>query len=273
MEYTGKAMDLQNYAFVNPFIPRSIMYCIRPKLESLRRLFRRGQYCYGDKDGDCFYCSNTRYGRICNYTGAYNPLKRCERYASSGYGQEPKAKVLRKRTIYPREHRLLYSVLSFVIGSLVLTLMLYGGIGVLGLILHPESMLSPPGPRLIESQVFDLINKERSDRGLPILRNNSRLVVVAQGWSESMLSRGVLEHGDFEGRMQRLGYLGKYMCGEVAGTVQSYGSDIADQLVQAWLKSSGHREIILTPKAGEMGVGIACDGHTYYATVDFIFYD
>jgi len=154
-------------------------------------------------------------------------------------------------------------ILLFVVGSIILTV-----------ILNPELLVAPPSDlRQIELETFNRINQERSDRGLPVLANDTNLCLVAREWSESMLSEDKLGHGNFDARMKTIGYMNKYECGEVIAMCSGHRTGIPDIFVKGWLSSTGHREIMLTPKHGKMGVGVARDGDTYYATVDFIFYD
>lgn len=159
--------------------------------------------------------------------------------------------------------QILGGILFFIVGSAILTVLF-----------NPQLLLPiPTDLRELEAQVFALINRERNDRDLAILENNSKLVGTAQGWSRSMLGTRVLEHGDFGGRMDDIGYLGRYQCGEICEMIAGHRTGVAEKLVQGWLNSPGHREIMLTDREGQMGVGIAGRGDTYYATVDFIFYD
>jgi len=162
-----------------------------------------------------------------------------------------------------RSGQIIGSVLFFLVGSIVLILFL-----------NPELLVPPSSDlRQLETETFHLINQERSEKGLPLLTNNTQLVVIAQEWSASMLSERNLEHGDFEGRMRKIGYLDRFMCGEIIGMLDGYRSNIPSLLVQGWMESPPHRETMLTSKNGEMGVGIARESDSYYATVDFIFYD
>jgi len=128
------------------------------------------------------------------------------------------------------------------------------------------------GVQEIRLQVFYLINQERVSRGLPLLRNNTILVIAAQEWSDSLAYRGKLEHGDFEDRMRRIGYLSRYVCGEIIAFCEGYSEGVARVFVDGWLESPAHKDIMLTSMHGEMGVGVTQSGDKYYAVVDFIFY-
>ena len=135
----------------------------------------------------------------------------------------------------------------------------------------------------VEKYVFQYINEERTNRGLPALGNGSQLDLISKAWSDSMVQTGVLEHGDFQGRLNTIGYSGG--CGEI---VQNYSSPIlfswdlkmysnapsvvARELVDGWLNSPAHRQIMLTAQNGDLGVAVCKRGIvSYFSAVDFCF--
>lgn len=137
----------------------------------------------------------------------------------------------------------------------------------------------------VERYVFLYINEERVSRGLPALGNDTQLCFVAKGWADSMVESGVLEHGDFEGRLRTIDYFGVYRCGEI---IENYtasalavvdvemfynpNSAVARELVQGWLDSPPHREIMLTDMEGDMGVAVSLKGlGAFFGVVDFKF--
>jgi len=128
----------------------------------------------------------------------------------------------------------------------------------------------------VRSRVFDLINEERLNRGLPLLLPDKKLEQVAQVWSEDLANRSVLEHGNFEARMLSIGY-GSYQCGEIIEQIDLQGigffqSPVERQLVDGWLGSEGHRKIMLMASSGYFGVGVTKNSASIYAVVDFRFY-
>ncbi len=123
----------------------------------------------------------------------------------------------------------------------------------------------------VKEEIFRLINEKRVADGLPELANDSLLTVTAQSWSESMAQKMELEHGNFGSRMNQIGYLNNYMCGEIIAFYSS-SNDLAITLVDGWINSPLHKEIMFTAKNGKMGIGLAKGADGYYATVDFIFW-
>lgn len=136
--------------------------------------------------------------------------------------------------------------------------------------------------RQTETYVFQYINEERASRNLPTLGNDTELCGVAQNWSSYISSINDLTHGDFTGRMQTIGLPNAvYSCGEIIGSFSSGSvngvptenspSDIARELVNGWLNSPPHREIMLTASSGYMGVGVGKYNSVFYGVVDFKF--
>lgn len=125
------------------------------------------------------------------------------------------------------------------------------------------------------TQVFDLINEERLNRDLPDLSLDQKLADAAQMWSDDLAERRCLEHGNFENRMFAIGY-GSYECGEIIaeiclGGIGFFQTPAEREFVDMWLASSGHREIMLTPSTGYLGVGCSKNSGSIYCVADFRF--
>jgi uncharacterized protein YkwD len=120
------------------------------------------------------------------------------------------------------------------------------------------------------------INAVRAARGLPAIRNTKALRVAAQRHSEDMVRRQYFAHVSPNGltlakRVRRAGYPG----GRVGENI-GWGSGSAATpaaIVQAWMNSPPHRQILLTRAFREGGVGIAQgapqggDGRTFVLNV------
>lgn len=122
----------------------------------------------------------------------------------------------------------------------------------------------------VEIEIFELINEERVNRGLPTLLKDSALTRIAFQWSKNLTELGTLTHGDFESRIAQIGY-STYQCGEIIAMYGGWSSNLGREFVDMWLGSIGHRDIMLTPLSGYMGVGASKIGTTFYAVVDFRF--
>lgn len=127
----------------------------------------------------------------------------------------------------------------------------------------------------LRNEVFSLINEERLSCNLPELSFDQKLLEVAQAWSEDLARRSILEHGDFAARMSAIGY-GSYECGEIIAEIDLLGmgffeTRVERDFVDGWLESSGHREIMLMPFTGYLGVGCSKNSDRIYCVADFRF--
>lgn len=117
-------------------------------------------------------------------------------------------------------------------------------------------------------RVFDLLNNERFRAGLSLLRLNSKLIAAAQAHSNDMARHNRLSHTGSDGslmvdRMRRYGYNYRW-----AGENIAYGQTSAQEIMQSWMNSAGHRQNILNPKFRDVGIAYAY-GNTFYWTQNF----
>ena len=117
---------------------------------------------------------------------------------------------------------------------------------------------SKPDPAL-EAQMLDLINHERTSRGLKPLEADPELVLVARAHSADMFARGYFSHYTPEGedpfqRMKdadiRFRTAGENLA--LAPTLQIAHTGL--------MNSPGHRANILNPGFGRVGIGIMTGG-------------
>lgn len=112
-----------------------------------------------------------------------------------------------------------------------------------------------------EQEMVKLINIERLKRGLPTLKPDEKLRDLARVYSRDMLEKGFFSHYDLDGkspfdRMKEQGI-----------TYLSAGENLAlapNVIIahQGLMDSKGHRENILNPDYGKVGVGVM-DGGIY----------
>ena len=125
-----------------------------------------------------------------------------------------------------------------------------------------------------EQQLVKCINKERTARHLAKLRLNTRLVDSARAHSAEMGELKYFDHDSPTGeswseRIVRHGYTRdgykSWKAGEnIAWGAGLYSSPVA--IVDAWMASSAHRDVVLTKDFRDVGVGaVSCDG---YGSVD-----
>jgi uncharacterized protein YkwD len=107
-----------------------------------------------------------------------------------------------------------------------------------------------------------LINRERTRRGLPALRENSVLSAASLAHSQDMVERRFFEHETPDGRSvgDRLRAAG-YGRGRNVSTGENIAWGARDEaspsaIVRIWMESPGHRADILRPSFTEIGIGI-----------------
>ncbi len=106
-----------------------------------------------------------------------------------------------------------------------------------------------------EQEVIDLTNQERRRSGLRSLSFNCQLTVAAQNHTLDMERNRMLSHTGSDGssmvdRVRRTGYRPGYLGENVA-----VGQRTPQEVVDSWMRSSGHRRNILNPNYEEIGVG------------------
>ena len=115
-------------------------------------------------------------------------------------------------------------------------------------------------------QLFQLVNSARSDWGCDPLREDSRLDNAALAHSVDMADNGYFSHNGpgntrFDRRIESYGY------DSPGGENIARGQTSAQQVFDAWMSDSGHRDNILNCDFVAMGVGLDTQG--WYWTQDF----
>lgn len=117
-------------------------------------------------------------------------------------------------------------------------------------------------------EVVDLTNKERAKEGLKALQIDVKLTQSAQAKSQDMKNKNYFDHtsptfGSPFDQMKSLGITYKS-----AGENIAMGQRSAAEVVDAWMKSPGHRANIMNPSFTHIGVGLSDSG--FYWTQQFI---
>jgi len=124
-----------------------------------------------------------------------------------------------------------------------------------------------------QQQVLDLVNAERTKRGLSPLTLDSNLSSVATKKSQDMATKNYFSHtsptyGSPFDMMNKFG-----ISYRSAGENIAKGQRTPQEVVTAWMNSEGHRKNILSSDFTKLGVGIAKDSNgTIYWTQMFIGY-
>ncbi len=116
-------------------------------------------------------------------------------------------------------------------------------------------------------QVVSLVNKERSKAGLVSLSKNNQLTNSAQGYAQYMADGNFFAHvgpngSTFITRNKAAGYTPYHYLGENIAA----GQRSPQEVMTAWMNSSGHRANILKPEFKEIGVGYMLKRGTAYGT-------
>jgi uncharacterized protein YkwD len=125
---------------------------------------------------------------------------------------------------------------------------------------------SEPAQDGVEDEVVDLVNDQRAKAGCDPLTVDPKLAQAAQDHSTDMAERDYFDHTTPEGltfadRIVNAGY-------PTPGAENiAVGQQNADQVMDGWMNSDGHRANILNCDLKSIGVGLAEDG--MYWTQDF----
>jgi uncharacterized protein YkwD len=147
----------------------------------------------------------------------------------------------------------------------------------------------------LEQKIHELVNAERQVQGLHNLTWNSEVATVARIHSEDMSINDYFAHTNLQGLndSDRLKTAGIYYwnvsgenlikisrverfymnsLGDIVNIDYKEWEDFAEECVEGWMNSTGHRANILYPNYNEAGVGAVYNNDTYYyfITQDFI---
>jgi uncharacterized protein YkwD len=123
----------------------------------------------------------------------------------------------------------------------------------------PRDTTAPPvsggGTSAQERKVLDYTNQIREQQGCGPLRLDSALVEAAGKHASDMVRRHYMNHTNPDGqdpgdRIAAAGYRGSGWGENIAA-----GYDSAEKVVQAWMRSDGHRKNILNCRYTTIGIG------------------
>ncbi|SDN07256.1 uncharacterized protein, YkwD family [Psychrobacillus sp. OK028] len=117
-------------------------------------------------------------------------------------------------------------------------------------------------------QVVDLTNQERAKAGLKALQIDTKLTQSAQAKSQDMKNKNYFSHtsptyGSPFDQMKSMGITYKSAAENIA-----MGQRSPQEVVDAWMKSPGHKANIMNASFTHIGVGLSDSG--YYWTQQFI---
>ncbi len=139
-------------------------------------------------------------------------------------------------------------------------------------LIYPGQVLTIPqeAPSVLafENEVIRLVNDQRAKNGLNALTANWELSRVARYKSQDMVSNRYFSHTSptYGTPFQMIKAFG--LSYRTAGENIAYGQRTPQDVVNAWMNSSGHRANILNASYTQIGVGYVPGGH--YWTQMFI---
>lgn len=127
-------------------------------------------------------------------------------------------------------------------------------------LIYTGSVLKIPDIREIkniENNVIKLVNAERQKRGIAPIKSNWQLSRVARYKSQDMRDKKYFSHtspayGSPFAMIRNFG-----ISFTTAGENIAMGQTTAEQVMNSWMNSAGHRSNILNPNFSEIGVGYA----------------
>lgn len=131
-----------------------------------------------------------------------------------------------------------------------------------------DSTLPAPVPPATDNpfhaRVIELTNQYRAANGVAPLKYNAALTRAAQDFAQLMADQNFFSHTSPDGtgpgtRIERAGY-DAYTWGENIGM----GYVTAEQVMQGWINSAGHRANLLNSAFKEIGVGYAKGSSAYW---------
>jgi uncharacterized protein YkwD len=126
-----------------------------------------------------------------------------------------------------------------------------------------------------ESNIFQLVNRERERAGLSDVQWDAAAATVARRYAERMADQGFFAHVDPDGNtaMQRAERSGLKHWSRIGENLFSCDATrgFTTLAVRGWMKSPSHRQNILDPAWTAAGVGMAeADDGTIYVVQIFI---
>ncbi len=147
---------------------------------------------------------------------------------------------------------------------------------------HAPSRMPPPGIRhleKVEDLVLEMTNQVRRAKGVAPLIKDDELREMARAYSDDMLVRGFFDHTDPDGvpfyeRISNNYHHHVRLVGENIWDARDYDPDkakqVAQEIMDSWLTSPGHRENLLDPEFTHLGVGVSARHNRIRATQEFV---
>ncbi|MDD2435368.1 MAG: SafA/ExsA family spore coat assembly protein [Bacilli bacterium] len=135
----------------------------------------------------------------------------------------------------------------------------------------PIEETTPNNLRSFETEVIRLVNQERQKNGVPPLTENTELSRIARLKSNDFVNNNYFSHNSptYGSPFEMLRTFGVNF--SAAAENIASGQRTAEEVMNTWMNSSGHRANILNQAYNQIGVGVARDSDgTLYWTQLFI---
>lgn len=116
---------------------------------------------------------------------------------------------------------------------------------------------------IFERRVHALVNQQREARGLPRLTFAACPDGSAERWARYLASRNLFYHQSMSTVLSRCN-------ATYAGETLGRGTMTPRVLVQMWMRSPGHRAVLLSPKSRRLGVGAVRSGTGWVVAANFV---
>jgi uncharacterized protein YkwD len=118
-------------------------------------------------------------------------------------------------------------------------------------------------PYVYEARVQRMINRRRANHDLGRLRFSACADRTAERWSRRLAARDAFYHQSMWNVLERCN-------ARYAGETLGRGGMRPAKLVRMWMRSPGHRAILLSTKARRVGIGATRDGSGWVVAANFI---
>jgi len=118
----------------------------------------------------------------------------------------------------------------------------------------------------IETEILDLVNEHRQSLGLKTLTPLSIISGVADGHTDYMVEKGVVNHDYFN---ERSATLTNKAGAKSVGENVAYGFNSAQAVLNGWLKSTEHKKIIENESYTHFGISTESneEGRNYFTQI------
>jgi uncharacterized protein YkwD len=132
----------------------------------------------------------------------------------------------------------------------------------------PPPPSPPPAASGPAAEIVAAVNQTRAGLGLPPFGHNGQLDALARDWSAHMAATGVFAHRNLQATIEQPAFSPFRQLGE---NILRGGCGMSPrEMVDAWMRSPGHRANIASTLYDHIGVGVVCgpDGRVW-ATQNF----